>query len=626
MELPCADTTLLNQLDGFSIYPQLRVCFSGPIKPATVSDGLFVVPLSQFAPWIRITRIVYDSTSHCVLAKPEKVLEGGKLYAMLATSAIRDIAGKPVKADPRFLSSLLSLTNAYTDQVSGLSSLIAQLGGTISAATLFTTLSANDWIHDARSFVAGDPVSSTLLPGFTVAKLSDLAAMTWLAQTKVTPEGAPPALMPQQIPLNRLEGVERVAIGTFLSPNFLSNTLTIPQVPTKTGVLTPQKYVLPIPVPEGYAPISFHVFLPSGPKPANGYPVAIYGHGMGDDQWMGATTYIASTLAKRGIALIGVEVFGHGYGPASAIQLSYSSAPPAFIPSPGRTIPVDGVNFDIARSGCVVLPGPFATRDCFRQTAADMFALVKLITGTSGFSSQLGLDHNRISYIGQSFGAVVGSMVVAAEPAVKTAVLNSGGGPVVDIARMQNPPLLAQLYLQMRNPPILTPDVLVFQGDPPAVTTNAAAPRAFDVTEWFNMSGDPLAFASALSKKRILHLISLGDQEVPNPANSTLIRAASAQSSTWLYRPDRACKIVGAAALPVQPHRFLSEPFMYDSTARTSIAKAAQQQVAEFIVSDGKIVADPDTFLTSPFQPGDNLFEVPKTLPDALNYEPFCKQ
>ncbi len=38
---------------------------------------------------------------------------------------------------------------------------------------------------------------------------------------------------------------------------------------------------------------------------------------------MGATTYIASTLAKRGIALIGVEVFGHGYGPASLIQLGY---------------------------------------------------------------------------------------------------------------------------------------------------------------------------------------------------------------------------------------------------------------------------------------------------------------
>ncbi len=89
-----------------------------------------------------------------------------------------------------------------------------------------------------------------------------------------------------------------------------------------------------------------------------------------------------------------------------------------------------------------------------------MFALVKLITANRGLSSQLGLDPNRISYIGQSFGAVLGSMVVATEPRVKTAVLNAGGGPVVDVARMQNPPELAQVYLMTRTPPILTPDVL----------------------------------------------------------------------------------------------------------------------------------------------------------------------
>ena len=74
---------------------------------------------------------------------------------------------------------------------------------------------------------------------------------------------------------------------------------------------------------------------------------------------------------------------------------------------------------------------------------------MKLITDNRGLSSQLGLDPKRISYIGQSFGAVLGSMVVATEPRVKTAVLNAGGGPVVDVARLQNPPLLAQAYLRL---------------------------------------------------------------------------------------------------------------------------------------------------------------------------------
>ena len=626
LESACSDVALLNQLDGFSVYPQIRLCFSGPITWTTISDGLFIVPLTEFSPWIRATRVVYDQSSNCALAKPEKVLESGKLYALIATSAIRDAAGRPVKADPRFISSLLNLVGGSSAQGISLSALLSQLGGTIAGASVFTTLSATDWIQDARSFVVSDSKSSALTSGLAVAKISELSSITWLAQTKVTGV-TPPDLLAQQIPLERLEGVDRIAVGTFLSPNFLASTLTIAQTPTKTGVLKPQKYVLPIPgVPDGYAPISFHVFLPSGPKPANGYPVAIYGHGMGDDQWMGATTYIASTLAKRGIALIGVEVFGHGYGPASLIQLGYRMAPPVFVSSPGRTIPVDGANFNIAVNGCVVLPGPFATRDCFRQTAVDMFALVKLITGNSGLSSQLGLDPNRISYIGQSFGAVLGSMVVATEPRVKTAVLNAGGGPVVDVARMQNPPLLAQAYLMTRTPPVLTPDVLAFQGGAPVVTGDVTAPKAFDVTEWFNMPGDPLAFASTLTKKPILYLIALGDQEVPNPTNSTFIRAASGQSSTWLYRPDRACNIVGSTALPEQPHRFLSEPFMYQSSARTSIALAAQKQVAEFIASDGKSRVDPDSYLTPPFKPGDNLFEIPGSLPDTLNYGPPCSR
>ena len=158
------------------------------------------------------------------------------------------------------------------------------------------------------------------------------------------------------------------------------------------------------------------------------------------------------------------------------------------------------------------------------------------------------------------------------------------------------------------------------------VTGDVTAPKAFEVTEWFNMPGDPLAFASSLTKKPVLYLIARGDQEVPNPTNSIFIRAASGQSSTWVYRPDRACKIVGSSALPEQPHRFLSEPFMYESTARTSIALAAQNQVAEFIASDGTNRVDPDSYLTPPFKPGDNLFEVPGSLPDTLNYGPPCSR
>jgi pimeloyl-ACP methyl ester carboxylesterase len=609
--------TLLNELDGFSVYPQLRVCFSGPVNPSTIPDGLFIVPLRALSSWIRTTRIVYDSAANCAFAKPERVLESGENYGLIVTTGIRDATGRPVKADPRFTKSLV--TGLIPAHLADSASLLAQLTDRVAAASVFTTLSATDWIKDARNFVSTDGTAGTLA-SLNIAEMKEVSSLTWLTQTKVSGV-TPNDLTPFKIPLERLEGVTRLAVGTVLSPNFLSfPTLTIPTVETRTGSLKTQMYPLAIPnVPVGYAPISFHVFLPSGKPPKDGYPVAIYGHGMGDDQWRGATTYIASTLAKNGIALIGVEVFGHGFGPASLLGITSTSGATVLAPSPGRTVPVDGANFNPEISGCIVLPGPVATRDCFRQTTVDMFALVKMITGSNNFSKQLNLDASRISYIGQSFGAVLGTMVAATEPRITSAVLNGVGGPVVDIARMQNPPALAYAYLQTRTPPMPYMDVLAFQGQEPKPTTDSAALKAFEVTEWFNMPGDPLAFAAGLVNKPVLFQIARGDEEVPNPTNSMLIRAARGQSRTWLYRADRAAAIVTTIPLPSQPHRYLSEPFMYDSMARTSIAKAAQQQVADFISSDGKI-SDPNHALTAPFTFRDKLFEIPEKLPDTLNY------
>lgn len=607
----CLDVMLLNELDGFNVYPQLRVCFSGPVNPATLDDGLFLISLSEFALPIRVTRVIYDGSTNCALAKPDGVLGSGKTYALVATNAIRDTQGKAVRPDLRFTNALVGAIGEYFGSAANLQLILNRLTGHVVGASVFTTLSATDWIQNARAFVNSDAIAGALAPAITVAKLSDLQSMTWLAQTSIA------AATPFPIPLNRLDGVDRVAIGTYLSPNFLSNTtLTIPQVPTKTGTLTKQPIPIPLPdLPPGYAPVSFHVFLPEGPKPSKGYPVAIYGHGLGDNQWVGATTYIASTLAKKGIALIGFEVFGHGFGPGSAVQLAPKSGAAFALPSPGRTIPSPNGEFNLERSGCIILPGPFASRDCLRQSAADVFTLVKLLSKPNSLSSQLGLDINRISYIGQSFGSLLGSTVMSTEPRIKAAVLNTGGGPAVDVARQQNPPALAIAYLLTRTPPVFAPDVIAFRGQAP-VLADITVPKLFEVAEWFNMPGDPLPFASGLTNKPVLFQIAKGDQEVPNPTNSTLIRAARSQDTTWLYRADTAAQIVGKSNLPAQPHRFLSEPDMFLTPARTSIAKAAQEQVAEFLASDGRKIVDPDEFLAPPFRESDKLFEVPRVLPD----------
>ncbi len=64
----------------------------------------------------------------------------------------------------------------------------------------------------------------------------------------------------------------------------------------------------------------------------------------------------------------------------------------------------------------------------------------------------------------------------------------------------------------------------------------------FDHIEWLTASGDPLFFASRL-KKPVLWLIAKGDQSVPNPAISALIRrTACGRVPGPHYRHDLAAR------------------------------------------------------------------------------------
>ena len=89
--------------------------------------------------------------------------------------------------------------------------------------------------------------------------------------------------------------------------------------------------------------------------------------------------------------------------------------------------------------GCI-LPGAVATRDCSRQTALDLSALIRAIR-TTGLG--LNLDPSRIYYAGQSFGSFYGTLFETVEPNVSAGTLNVGGGTQTDVARLS--PIARQL-------------------------------------------------------------------------------------------------------------------------------------------------------------------------------------
>ena len=92
---------------------------------------------------------------------------------------------------------------------------------------------------------------------------------------------------------------------------------------------------------QGYNELSFTLFLPSGPRPAAGWPVAIVGTG-GDQHF--ATGAVAAMLASHGIATIGINAAGNGFGPLGTLAITLTDGSSLVIPDAGRGIDQDGNN------------------------------------------------------------------------------------------------------------------------------------------------------------------------------------------------------------------------------------------------------------------------------------------
>ena len=155
-------------------------------------------------------------------------------------------------------------------------------------ASVFTTQSATAVLEKIRDQLhAATPAPADFLLGpsgeRTVFNLGDVAGITWNQQTRV----AGP-LNPVPVNVNLLGfvpgAVGQVAFGKYVSPDYETAEKFIPPVGTRTGT----------PVVQGVNEVFFNLYLPSGPRPAGGWPVAIFGHGVGGSKQGGGGGSVAA--------------------------------------------------------------------------------------------------------------------------------------------------------------------------------------------------------------------------------------------------------------------------------------------------------------------------------------------
>jgi len=608
----CEDIDVLNTLDGFNLQPRVSIPFTGEIDLASVSSlSVFLVRQPDGAV-TGINQIVWDPAIDTLHVESDQLLDQHARYLLVVTNGIRDGAGDPIEAssflqDLNYGHSKNRADKAYRKE------LIAALNHSlpagvakndVAAASLFSTQSATTLLEQVRRQIkASTPAPADFLLGVggerTLFPLSSVLGIQFTRQT-----GTAPSFTTTFAPTPALSvipgSVAAIAFGAYYSPDYETASKVIPAVGSRTGV----------PAVQGTNRLYFNLFLPAGPRPAGGWPVAIFGHGFGDNK-QSSPLVVASVMASRGIATIAVNVVGHGGGALGTLTVLRASGP-VTLPAGGRGIDQDE-NTIIDSTEGVNAAAPqtlVSSRDGLRQTVIDLMQLVRQIevgTDVDGDGTR-DLDASRISYFGQSFGGIYGTKFLAVEPNVLTGVPNVPGGAIIEIARLS--PIfrpLVGLSLVARTPSLINIGGITFNENmplrnlPPLVDTvpgASAIQEYIEHVEWATQAGNPVAYAphlradplAGVPAKSIILQFARGDKTVPNPTTSAIIRAGGIEDRTTLFRNDLAFLL--GVGFPSNPHTFLTNLAGTPSVAGAAVA--AQTQIAVFFASGGTTVIDPD--------------------------------
>jgi Bacterial Ig-like domain len=596
----CADVALLDQLDGFNIQPRLTIPFSAAIDPQTISSST-VFLVGPDGARVGINQVVVSSDMKTVYAESDRQLAQDTTYLLVVTTGVRDANGDPVDAttfrhDLNFGQTKDPALKAYRKSLLDMLPLAGP--SDVAAAGVFTTQSITAISDKIRSQLQGSPVNFTLGTNGerTVFPLAQIAGIQLRRQNGTSTFAT--SFLPT-IPLFT-HGIGMIAFGSYASPDYETPAAVIPAVGTRTGV----------PAVQSTNQLEFTLFLPEGTPPSGGWPTAIFGHGFTDSK-DGAPWIVAGTLAQNGIATIAINVVGHGGGPAGSYTALRTNAPPVTWASGGRSVDQNGDgNFGdqgtegVSAFGTNTLIG---NRDGLRQTTIDLMQLVKVLEGGVDVDGDHAADlsRSRIYYFGQSFGGIYGVQLLGLEPDIRAGVPNVPGGSIIDVARLGGFRPLVGIALLTRSPSLYNavPNASFtnFNENIPlrnlhyvtATPDQLAIQTVIDNTEWAQQAANPAAYAPYLSHPVIIQF-ARGDETVPNPTTSAILRAGGLAARATLFRNDLAHRDFGTGA---NPHTFLTNVFNFRTNTLdpgAPFALEAQQQIATFFVSDGATTIDPD--------------------------------
>jgi len=588
----------LNQMDGFSPISPIATAMNRDLDPASISVGgsVHVIqveadPTLGFATTGVVAPVGPDAMVALgvpgnLVLQPTRPLTPNATYLVLLTNGLTDVDGEPLErsltysllAGPTDLTSpSLAPVQQITRSHLAISDAIGVPSDSVVLSWTFNVQSIRETLQAVKDNTTAQPFFAAKFAGATTSTLNPAAAGKadiWNGtldipyfQTAVGDGGASDALDgfwtgPEGSLLTRFNPMP-VATGTETIPVLIS----VPNATSAQG----------------------------GVMPAEGWPVAIFQHGITQDRTN--LIAIADSMADAGFAVVAIDMPMHG------IVSSENPLNAAATPYPNdreRHFEIDAANnsdpadqnpdgqIDASGSHFYQLTNLANSRDNLRQAVSDLLVLSASVGGVQKANPEdpaILFDTSRKAFIGHSLGGIVGSVYLSYDDTINSATLAMAGSGIARLlAGSENFGPVINGGLAANGAPVGSPQYDQFL---------LAAQTLID-------SGDPANHMQALAIAGTpIHFIEvIGDATVPNAVAGAPFSGTDPMAALLGLQPvSTTTNGGGLVRFTAGGHGSILDP-----TASLEATVEMQTQMAVFAATNGTVLQITDSSVIE--QPG----------------------
>ncbi len=526
---------------GWGTYSPIELQLAAEVDPATLADGMLVLRRTD-SDWVHETPAFtaeWNADLHLLDLQPDVPFEAETTYAVILTSAVTTLSGEPLGRSRDFRRVLRGEVDPDVQPaLDFVESVLGVSRDEIALAFTFTTQATWRDLLTIRERLDDNDLAP---PSIT---FEDLEATRY--QEGIFTDG------PVKDTLLRGQGdaFSVAAVGTAQLYDF-RGTDAIFDSDAVDGVTAPRTI-----------PVRVQIAVPNQPAPEGGFPIVVLGHGLGQ-----------SADFAWDVAEIGAEI-----GLVPPFVLVAHDFPDHGMRGSGNQV-ADTIRY-------FHINNFYAMRDSFRQTAAELLQVRRLVETASGAPFD-GMNREHILFAGASLGGITGATFLGVDSRVETALLSVPAGELVRILEGEEVGALA------------APVIASFAGLRP---TDPAYPDFFRMLIhrglWIIGAGDPINYAPFVTgvrqlpgatRKSVLIQEGINDSVLPNATTEALARVMGVP----IVDTEVACEVPGCGVSGMWQFD-LADYGLEGEDAHLVSAKVreAQEQLLTYLATDGQLILD----------------------------------